>query len=124
MEWLSLISLASGVVTGLLFALDIYAWIAVAVALVASVMLSVSMPVLTTLIMQLAGQSRGTAGGMFTTSAQAGGVVGASAGGLMLSLGGYPAVGLLFLVASLLSASVVGFILRRLPEVGMRKTNT
>ena len=103
---------------------DIYAWIAVAVALVASVMLSVSMPVLTTLIMQLAGQSRGTAGGMFTTSAQTGGVVGASAGGLMLSLGGYPAVGLLFLVASLLSASVVGFILRRLPEVRMRKTST
>ena len=124
MEWLALISLASGVVTGLLFALDIYAWIAVAVALVASVMLWVSMPVLTTLIMQLAGQSRGTAGGMFTTSAQTGGVVGASAGGLMLSLGGYPAVGLLFLVASLLSASVVGFILRRLPEVRMRKTST
>ena len=124
LEWLALISLASGMVTGLLFALDISPWIVVAVALVASVMLSVSMPVLTTLIMQLAGQSRGTAGGMFTTSAQAGGVVGASAGGLMLSLGGYPAVGLLFLIASLLSASVVGFILRRLPEVRMRKTST
>jgi len=83
------------------------------VAFVASVLVSVSMPVLTTLIMHLAGQSRGTAGGMFTTSAQAGGVIGSSAGGLMLSLGGYPAVGLLYLVATVLAASVVGLIMRR-----------
>ena len=115
LEWLAVISLAGGAVTGLLFVLDAHAWIVVAVAFVASVLVSVSMPVLTTLIMHLAGQSRGTAGGMFTTSSQAGGVVGASAGGLMLSLGGYPAVGLLCLVATVLSASVVGFIMRRSP---------
>jgi len=77
---------------------------------------SVSVPVLTTLIMHLAGQSRGTAGGMFAASNQFGGVVGASAGGLMLSLGGYTAVGLLCLVAAVLSASVVGLIMRRSPE--------
>jgi len=113
LEWLAAISLTSGAVTGLFFVLDVSAWILVAVAFVASVLVSVSMPVLTTLIMHLAGQSRGTAGGMFTTSAQAGGVIGSSAGGLMLSLGGYPAVGLLYLVATVLSASVVGLIMRR-----------
>jgi len=113
LDWLAAISLAGGVVVGLLFALAASAWIVVAMAFVASVLVSVSMPVLMTLIMHLAGQSRGTAGGMFATSNQFGSFVGASAGGLMLSLGGYPAVGLLCLVATVLSACVVGLIMRR-----------
>ena len=116
LDWLAGISLAGGVVAGLLFALDAPAWIVVAMAFVASVLVSVSMPVLMTLIMHLAGQSRGTAGGMFSTSNQFGGVVGASAGGLMLSLGGFPAVGLLYLFATVVSVSVIGFIMRRSPE--------
>ena len=124
LEWLATISLTSGAVTSLFFVLDMSAWILVAVAFVASVLVSVSMPVLTTLIMHLAGQSRGTAGGMFTTSAQVGGVIGSSAGGLMLSLGGYPAVGILYLVATVLSASVVGFIMRRSPAFRLRCVGT
>ena len=124
LDWLAAISLAGGVVVGLLFALAASAWIVVAMAFVASVLASVSMPVLMTLIMQLAGQSRGTAGGMFSTSNQFGGVVGASAGGLMLSLGGYPAVGLLYLVATVLSACVVGLIMRRSPAFRLRGTDS
>ena len=124
LNWLAAISLAGGVVTGLLFALGASAWIVVAMAFVASVLVSVSMPVLMTLIMHLAGQSRGTAGGMFSTSNQFGGVVGASAGGLMLSLGGYPAVGLLYLVATVLSAYVVGLIMRRSPAFQLRGTDS
>jgi len=124
LEWLAAISLAGGVVVGLLFALDASAWLVVAMAFVASVLVSVSMPVLMTLIMHLAGQSRGTAGGMFATSNQFGGVVGASAGGLMLSLGGYPAVGLLYLVATVLSAYVVGLIMRRSPAFQLRGTDS
>ena len=115
LEWLAVISLAGGVVTGLLFSLDVSAWIVIAVALIASALVSVSMPVMVTLMMHLAGQSRGTANGMFAASNQVGGFVGASAGGLMLSQGGYPAVGLLYLVAAVLSASVVGLIMRRSP---------
>jgi len=124
LEWLAAISLTGGAVTGLFFVLEVSTWILVAVAFVASVMVSVSMPVLTTLIMHIAGQSRGTAGGMFTASAQAGGVIGSSAGGLMLSLGSYPAVGVLFLVASVLSASVVGLIIRRSPAFKLRGSDT
>jgi len=124
LDWLAAISLAGGVVVGLLFALDASAWLVVAMAFVASVLVSVSMPVLMTLIMHLAGQSRGTAGGMFSTSNQFGGVVGASAGGLMLSLGGYPAVGLLCLVATVLSACVVGLIIRRSPAFRLRGTDS
>ena len=113
LDWLTGISLAGGVVAGLVFAFGESAWIVVAMAFVASMLVSVSMPVQLTLIMQLAGQSRGTASGMLSTSNQFGSFVGASAGGLMLSLGGYTAVGLLCLVATMLSASVVGFIMRR-----------
>jgi len=115
LDWLVAISSIGGVVTGLLFAFDGSAWIVVAMAFAASVLVSVPNPVLMTLIMHLAGQSRGTAGGMFSTSNQVGGVVGAAAGGLMLSLGGFPAVGLLCLVATVLSASVVGLGMRRSP---------
>ena len=115
LEWLAAISLTSGAVTGLFFVLDVHAWIVVGVAFAASVLVSVSVPVFTTLNMNLAGKSRGTAGGLFATSNQFGGVVGASAGGLMLSLGGYMAVGLLCLVATMLSASVVGLIMSRSP---------
>jgi len=115
LDWLAAISLSGGVVTGLLFALDASAWIVVALALVASMLVSVSLPVQMTLMMHLAGPSRGTAGGMLSTSNQVGGVIGASAGGLMLSLGGFPALGLLFLVATILSASMVGFRMRRSP---------
>ena len=115
LDWLVTISLAGGVAAGLVFALGASAWIVVAMAFVASVLVSVSMPVQLTLIMHLAGQSRGTAGGMLSTSNQFGSFVGASAGGLMLSLGGYTAVGLLCLVATVLSASVVGLIMRRSP---------
>ena len=115
LEWLAAISLTSGAVTGLFFVLDVHAWIVVGVAFAASVLVSVSVPVFTTLNMNLAGKSRGTAGGLFATSNQFGGVVGASAGGLMLSLGGYKAVGLLCLVATMLSASVVGLIMSRSP---------
>ena len=116
LEWLVVVSLSGGSLTGLLFSLDISAWIVVAMAFVVSVLVSVSMPVQMTLMMHLAGQSRGTAGGMFSTSNQLGGVVGASLGGLMLSLGGFSAVGLLFLIATVLSASVVGLRMRRSPE--------
>jgi len=115
LDWLAAISLAGGMVAGLLFASGASAWIVVAMAFVASVLVSVSMPVQLTLIMHLAGRSRGTAGGMLSTSNQFGSFVGASAGGLMLSLGGYPAVGLLCLVATVLSASVVGLRMRRSP---------
>jgi len=115
LDWLATISLIGGVVAALLFALDASAWAVIAMAFVASVLVSVSMPVLLTLIMHLAGQSQGTAGGMFATSNQVGSVVGASAGGLMLSLGGFPAVGLLCLAATVLSASMVGLRMRRSP---------
>ena len=124
LDWLAAISLAGGVVAGLLFVLGVNAWVVVAMAFVASVLVSISMPVLMTLIMHLAGQSRGTAGGMFATSNQIGFFGGASAGGFMLSLGGFPAVGLLCLAASMLSSSVVGLRMRRSSAFQLEDTGT
>ena len=124
LDWLAVISLSGGVMAGLVFAFGASAWMVVAMAFVASVLVSVSMPVQLTLIMQLAGQSRGTASGILSTSNQFGSFVGASAGGLMLSLGGYTAVGLLCLVATMLSASVVGFIMRRSPAFQLGGADT
>ena len=114
-EWLGAISLSGGLVTGLLFALDADTWLVITMAFFASVLVSVAMPAMTTLVMHLAGESRGTAVGMFSASNQIGGVVGASAGGLMLSLGGFPALGLLYLFATALFVSIVWFIMRRSP---------
>ena len=113
LDWLVGINLIGGVVVGILFALDVPGWVVVTMAFVASTLVSVSMTVFMTMIMHLAGESRGTAGGMFSTSNQFGGVLGASAGGLMLSLGGFQAVGFLYLVAAVLSAAVIGFMMRR-----------
>ena len=107
LDWVATVVLCGGAAACLLFALDVSPWVAMALSFGVSVLVSVAMPVMMTLIMELAGQSRGTAGGMFATSNQLGSVLGASAGGLMLSLGGFPAVGFLCLAATGLSASVV-----------------
>ena len=124
LDWLVGINLIGGVVVGLLFSLDVPGWVVVAMAFVASTLVSVSMTVFMTMIMHLAGESRGTAGGMFSTSNQFGGVLGASAGGLMLSLGGFQAVGFLYLVAAVLSAAVIGFMMRRSAAFRLEGFNT
>ena len=117
-DWLVCINLCGGIVVGILFALEASAWIIVLMAFIASTLVSVSMPILMTMMMRLAGESRGTAGGMFSTSNQFGGVIGASAGGLMLSLSGFSAVGFLYLGAAVLSASVAGLKMRNAPAFG------
>jgi MFS family permease len=65
------------------------------------------MPVLMTLMTEIAGRSRATAIGLFGASNQVGGVGGASLGGILLSLGGFPLVGLLCLSAAVAAAVVV-----------------
>ena len=65
---------------------------------------------------ELAGQSRATASGMLGASDQLGGVIGASVGGLMLSMGDFQAVGLFCLVGAALSGGMVRFKLQRSAE--------
>ena len=69
-----------------------------------------------TLMMELAGRSKATATGMFSASNQLGGVGGSSLGGLVLSLGGFPLVGVLCMSAALVGAAVVRFRVRNPAE--------
>ncbi len=112
LDYLAVISLTGGILAAAVFATGADPWIVVTTAFVASMLVSVSMPILMTIMMGLAGDSRGTAGGMFSTSNQTGGFIGASAGGLMLSLGGFSALGLLYLCSAALSAAIVGLLMR------------
>ena len=57
--------------------------------------------------MELAGNSRSTATGMFAVSNQVGAFGGASIGGAMLALAGVPAVGFFWPSAAILAAVVV-----------------
>ena len=111
-------SLGGGLGVGAIFALGAPIWVVIAAALAASVLLTVSMPVLMILMLELAGQSRATASGMFGASNQLGSVFGASIGGVMLSIGDFEAVGLFCLVASALSAVVVRSKLQKSKELG------
>ena len=110
--------LGGGLGVGAIFALGAPIWVVTAASLVASVLLTVSMPVLMILMLELAGKSRATASGMFGASNQLGRVFGASTGGVMLSIGDFAAVGIFCLVASALSAVMVRVKLQKSTGLG------
>jgi predicted MFS family arabinose efflux permease len=70
-------------------------------------LLPLSWPVTAVLLTELAGQSRATATGLFAVSNQLGAVGGASLGGVMLALGGFPWVGIFCLVTAVMAAGVI-----------------
>lgn len=82
-------------------------WTTVGIAVAVITFLALPLPVLMTLMMELAGRSKATATGMFSASNQLGGVGGSSLGGLGLFLGGFPLVGVLCMGAELVGAAVV-----------------
>jgi len=110
--------LGGGLGVGAIFALGAPIWVVIAASLVASVLLTVSMPVLMILMLELAGKSRATASGMFGASNQLGRVFGASTGGVMLTIGDFAAVGIFCLVASALSAVMVRVKLQKSTGLG------
>jgi len=113
----AIVSLGGGLAVGAIFSLGAPIWVVVASSLVASVLLTVPMPVLMILMLELAGPSRATASGMFGASNQLESVIGASIGGVMLSIGDFAAVGLFGLVASALSALMIRFKLQKSTEL-------
>jgi len=103
----SLILVSCGVGSGVVFNLVLSQWTTVGIAVAVITFLALPLPVLMTLMMELAGRSKATATGMFSASNQLGGVGGSSLGGLVLSLGGFPLVGVLCMGAALVGAAVV-----------------
>ena len=101
----SVISVGCGLGTGVVFSFVLSQWTTVGIAVAATTFLAVPLPILMTLMMELAGRSKATATGMFDASNQAGGVGGSSLGGLALSLGGFPLVGALCMGAAVVGAA-------------------
>jgi len=112
----SLILVSCGVGSGVVFNLVLSQWTTVGIAVAVTTFIALPLPVLMTLMMELAGRSKATATGMFSASNQLGAVGGSSLGGLVLSLGGFPLVGVLCMGAALVGAAVVRVIVRNPAE--------
>jgi len=96
-----------GLGAALVFMTDLSPWVTVILAFSVAGLLPLSWPVTAVLLTELAGQSRATATGLFAVSNQLGAVGGASLGGVMLVLGGFPLVGMFCLVTAALAAGVL-----------------
>ena len=115
------VSLAfGGLVAALVFITKASPWATVALASGVGAFLVMSWPVTSVLLIELAGRSRATALGLFAFSNQAGNVVGASLGGLMLALGGFPLVGIFCLGAAVTAAVVIRLKVRKSAEFVQR----
>jgi MFS family permease len=107
LSWAAFVLLLGGLSIGLAFSTGLRPWMAIMLCCAGALLLTVFEPVTWVLTAELAGESRATANGLLATSNQLGFIGGASVGGLMLSVGGYPLVGFFFLGAGIAAAVVV-----------------
>ena len=119
LTFLSISLFLGGLVASLVFTTQISPWITVGLSFGTVGLLLITSPVMALLLSELAGQSRATATGMFAVSNQFGLMGGASIGGLMLSIGGFPFVGLFCSVAAAIAAIVIRLKVRESPEFTM-----
>jgi MFS transporter, DHA1 family, inner membrane transport protein len=107
LSWAAFVLLLGGLSIGLAFSTGLRPWMAIMLCCAGALLLTIFEPVTWVLTAELAGESRATANGLLATSNQLGFIGGASVGGLMLSVGGYPLVGFFFLGAAIAAAVVV-----------------
>ena len=110
------VTVSGGVCGFLFFTVDLNLWAAVAVATVATGLLSIPFPLLVAASTEYSGESKATGVGLMGFSNQSGGMLGGAIAGALLANVGYEAIGYLCLgvaVASSLIASVFGKQLRR-----------
>jgi predicted MFS family arabinose efflux permease len=107
MALVALALVGGGVGAAVVFTTAMSPWATVRLAGGVSGVLPLSWPVTAVLLTELAGQSRATATGLLAVSHQLGVVGGASLGGVMLALGGFPWVGMCGLVTAVLAAGVI-----------------
>jgi predicted MFS family arabinose efflux permease len=105
--WCALACVGSGVPAAVVFTPGLPLWGLVALAGGAAMLARVSSAVVATVIVELAGESRTTATGLFALSNQLGVFGGASLGGLMLALGGFALVGLFCGVVAILAGVLI-----------------
>jgi DHA1 family chloramphenicol resistance protein-like MFS transporter len=118
----------SGLLAALVFTAQGSPWVTVALACGTAALARISSAVTPTLLLELAGNSRTTATGLFTMSNQLGVFGGAALGGLMLAWGGFPRVGLFCLGVSVIAAVVIRLKVRDsaafLEQLALRKGAT
>jgi DHA1 family chloramphenicol resistance protein-like MFS transporter len=107
LSWAAFVLLLGGLSIGLAFSTGLRSWMAIMLCSAGALLLTTFEPVTWVLTAELAGESRATANGLLATSNQLGFIGGASVGGLMLSVGGYPLLGFFFLGAAIAAAVVV-----------------
>ena len=112
----ALACVGSGVLAALVFTVPVSPWITVALACGASALARISTVVTPAWLLERAGGSRTTATGLFAVSNQLGVFGGASLGGLMLALGGFPLLGLFCLGVAVLAAAVIRLKVRESAE--------
>ncbi|MFQ6026253.1 MAG: MFS transporter [Dehalococcoidia bacterium] len=104
---LAIAALVSGLLAVLIFVAPVSPWPTVVLALVVGSMTTIASVVTPALLIELAGRARSTAAGIFAFSNQIGVFGGASIGGAMLALGGFPLVGFFCLGMAIVAAAVV-----------------
>ena len=110
------VTIVGGVCGFLFFTVDLSLWTAVAVATVATGLLSIPFPLLVAASTEYSGESKATGVGLMGFSNQSGGMLGGAIAGALLANVGYEAIGYLCLgvaVVSSLVAIVFGRQLRR-----------
>ena len=107
LNFLAIAALLGGLLATFVFVGPVSPWLTVAFAFGVATSLRISSSVTPTLLLELAGSSRSTATGMFAVSNQVGVFGGASIGGAMLAMGGFPMVGFFCLGAAGLGGALV-----------------
>ena len=105
--------LGGGLAAALAFMSPFSPWLTVILAFAVSGLLLLSWPVAAVMLTDLAGDSRATATGLFAVSNQMGVLGGASLGGVMLSFGQFPLVGIFCLVMATLAAGIMQYQVRK-----------
>lgn len=106
----------SGALAALVFTTRMSPWATVALAFGAASLARISSTVTPTLLLEQAGRSRATTTRLSAVSVQLGGFGGPALGGLMLTLGGFPRVGLFYLGVAILASVVIRFKIRNSAE--------
>src|SRR5882724_884846 len=112
----TLACVGSGVLASLVFTVRVSPWITVALACGTAGLARISTVVTPAWLLERAGGSRTTATGVFAVSNQLGVFGGASLGGLMLALGGFPLLGLFCLGVAIIAAAVLRLKVRESAE--------
>jgi hypothetical protein len=107
LAWFALACVGGGVLAASVFTVRVPAWVTVAFACGMAGLGCISSVVTPAWLLERASGSRTTATGAFAASNRVGVFGGASLGGLMLALGGFPLVGLFCLGVAVLAAVVI-----------------